>query len=100
MPLWDGTIKRCSLAECKLLEAHESEVMHLGKGVQSQWCFFRQIDALNFMQAAISSQYKLINRGVTCILFGTKKIDLTATFWVNCKGLIELAGRPAKRALQ
>ncbi len=34
--LWDGTIKRRSLAERKLLEAHKSEVMNLGKGVQSQ----------------------------------------------------------------
>ncbi len=28
------------------------------------------------------------------------KINLAAAFWINCKGLIELAGRPAKRALQ
>ena len=40
--LWDGTIKRRSLAEGKLLEAHKSEVMNLGKGVQSQWWFCRQ----------------------------------------------------------
>ena len=40
--LWDGTIKRCSLAERKLLEAHKSEVMNLGKGVQSQWWFCMQ----------------------------------------------------------
>ncbi len=31
-----------SLAERKLLEAHKSEVMNLGKGVQSQWWIFRQ----------------------------------------------------------
>ncbi len=33
---------RRSLAEHKLLEAHKSEVMNLGKGVQSQRCFCRQ----------------------------------------------------------
>ncbi len=33
VPLLDGTIKRRSLAECKLLEAHKSKVMNLGKGV-------------------------------------------------------------------
>ncbi len=33
---------RRSLAECKLLEAHMSEVVNLGKEVQSQWCFCRQ----------------------------------------------------------
>ncbi len=53
-----------------------------------------------FMQAAIGSQCSLINRGVTCILFGSLKTNLAAAFWINCKGLIELAGRPAKRALQ
>ncbi len=36
MALWH------SLEERKLLEAHKSEVMHLGKGVQSQWWFYRQ----------------------------------------------------------
>ncbi len=36
VPLWDGTIKRRSLAE------HKSEVMNLNKGVQSQWWFCRQ----------------------------------------------------------
>ncbi len=30
--LWDGTVMRRSLAEHKLLEAHKSEVMNLGKG--------------------------------------------------------------------
>ncbi len=52
------------------------------------------------MRAAIGSQCKLINRGVTCILFGSLKMYLAAAFWINGKGLIELAGRPAKRALQ
>ncbi len=34
VPLWDhGTIMRCSLAERKLLEAHRSEVLNLGKEV-------------------------------------------------------------------
>ncbi len=42
VPLWDGTIKRRSLAERKLLEAHKSEVMNLGKGVQGQSWFYRQ----------------------------------------------------------
>ncbi len=42
VPLWDGTVMRRSLAERKLLEAHKSEVMHLGKGVQSQRWFCRQ----------------------------------------------------------
>ncbi len=36
------TIKRRSLAERKLLEAHKSEVMNLGKGVQSQRWFCSQ----------------------------------------------------------
>ncbi len=40
--LWDGTVMRCSLAERKLLEAYTSEVMNLGKGVQSQRWFCRQ----------------------------------------------------------
>ncbi len=43
VPLWDGTIKRRSLAERKLLEAHISGVLNLGKGVQSQMWFCRQI---------------------------------------------------------
>uniref|UniRef100_A0A8C1UBH9 Phosphoinositide phospholipase C n=1 Tax=Cyprinus carpio TaxID=7962 RepID=A0A8C1UBH9_CYPCA len=34
--------RRHSLAERRLLEAHKSEVMNLGKGVQSQWWFCRQ----------------------------------------------------------
>ncbi len=41
VPLWDDT-KRHSFAEWKLLEAHKSEVMNLGKGVQSQRWFCRQ----------------------------------------------------------
>ncbi len=36
VPLWDGTIMRRSLAERKLLEAHKSEVMNLGKGVPTE----------------------------------------------------------------
>ncbi len=55
---------------------------------------------LNCMQAAINSQCKLMNRGVMCILFGSLKMYLASVFWINCKGLIELAARPAKRALQ
>ncbi len=31
--LWDGSVMRRSPAEHKLREAHESEVMNLGKGV-------------------------------------------------------------------
>ncbi len=38
VPLWDGTVMRCSLAECNL----KSEAMNLGKGVQSQRWFCRQ----------------------------------------------------------
>ncbi len=34
VPLWDGTVMHHSLAERKLLEAHKSEVMNLGKRVQ------------------------------------------------------------------
>ncbi len=33
-------------------------------------------------------------------LFDSLKINLEAAFWINCRGLMELAGRPAKRALQ
>ncbi len=33
---------------------------------------------------------------VTCILFGSLKINLAASFWINCRDLMELAGRPAK----
>ncbi len=51
------------------------------------------------MRAAIGSQCKLMNRGVTCILFGSLKINLAEAFRINCRGLMELAGRPAKRAL-
>ncbi len=58
------------------------------------------INALNFMQAAIGSQCKLMNRDVTCVLFGSLKINLAAAFWINCRGLKGLGGRPAKRALQ
>ncbi len=52
------------------------------------------------MRAAIGSQYKLMNIGVTCFLFGSLKLNLAAAFCINCKSLIELAGRPAKIALQ
>ncbi len=52
------------------------------------------------MRATIGSQCKLMNRGVTCVLFGSLKINLAAAFWINCRGLMELTGRPAKRALQ
>ncbi len=55
------------------------------------------INALNLMRAAIGSQCKLMNRGVTCILFSSLKINLAAAFWINCRCLKELAGRPAKQ---
>ncbi len=44
VPLWDGTIMRCSLAERKLLEGtySRSQVLNLGKEVQSQRWFCRQ----------------------------------------------------------
>ncbi len=58
------------------------------------------INALNLMRVAIGSQCRLINRGVTCVLLSSLKINLAATFWINCRGLMELSGRPAKRALQ
>ncbi len=44
------------------------------------------------MRAAIGSQCKLMNRGVTCVLFGSLNTNLAAVFWIN-RGLIELAGR-------
>ncbi len=49
VPLWDCTIKRCSLAERKHLEAHKSEVMNLGKGVQTEpvLVLLAHINALN-----------------------------------------------------
>ncbi len=37
-----------------------------------------------------------MNRGVTCVLLGSLKINLAAAFWINCRGLMELAGRPAR----
>ncbi len=58
------------------------------------------INALNLMRAAICSQCEFMNRGVTCVLFGSVKINIAATFWINFRGLMELAGRPAKSALQ
>ncbi len=58
------------------------------------------INALNLMRGAIGSQRKLMNKGVTSIHFGSLKINLGVAFWINCRGLMELAGRPAKRALQ
>ncbi len=58
------------------------------------------INALNFMRAAIGSQCKLMNRGVLCVHFGSLKMNIAAVFWINCRGLKELAGRPAKKALQ
>ncbi len=33
---------------------------------------------------------------LTCVLFGSLKINLAAAFWINCRDLMELAGRPAK----
>ncbi len=30
-----------------------------------------------------------MNRGVTCVLFGSLKINLEAALWMNCRGLIE-----------
>ncbi len=80
MHLWDGTVMRRSLAEHKLLEAHTSEVMTL--------------------EHILVASANLMNKGVTCVLFGSLKINLSAAFWMNCRGLMELAGRPAKRALQ
>ncbi len=60
---------------------------------------YANINALNFMRAAIGSQCKLTKRGVTFfilsyIIFGSLKMNLAAAFWINCNGLIELAGRP------
>lgn len=57
------------------------------------------INALNFMRS-LGSQCKLKNRGVTCALFGSLKTTLAAADWISCKGLIEMAGRPAKKGLQ
>ncbi len=54
------------------------------------------INGLNLMRAAIGSQCKLMNRGGACILLGSLKINLAAAFWINCRGLIELAGRPSQ----
>ncbi len=45
---------------------------------------YGNINALNFMRAAIGSRCKLINRGVTCVLFGLLKNNLVAAFWINC----------------
>ncbi len=52
------------------------------------------------MRAAIGCQCKLMNRGVTCVLFVSLKINLAAAYWINCRGLMELAGRPSRRSLQ
>ncbi len=42
------------------------------------------MNALSFMRATILSQSKLINRGVTCILFGSLKNVIL----LPCSGLI------------
>ncbi len=72
--------------------------MHLGKGCRTSNGFVN-INNLHFMRAGIGKPSKLINC-VMCILFGSLKNNIATTFWIICKGLIELAGRPAKRALQ
>ncbi len=94
----EGTfnLKVCNLGNLSLLK-----VMNLGKVVQRQWWFCKlTLIPWIFLRAAIGSQCKLINRGVTCVLFSSLKINCAAAFWINCKGLIEMAGRPAKRGLQ
>ncbi len=45
-----------------------SDVVNLGKGVKSQWWICRQTSIP--IDAAIGSQCKLMNRCVTCVLFG------------------------------
>ncbi len=79
VPLWDGTVMRRSLAEHKLLEAHTSEEVNL--------------------EHILVASANLMNRCETCVLFGSLKINLAAAFWINFRGLMELAGRPAKRDL-
>ncbi len=51
------------------------------------------------MRAAICSQCKLMNRGVTCVLFGSLKINLAAAFWINCRGLMELAWKTCQESI-
>jgi len=58
------------------------------------------ISALSLMQAATGNQCHFVRRGVTCALFGSLKTTLAAAFWINCRGLTEQTGRPARRALQ
>ncbi len=52
----------------------------IGKGLQSHWLalavLYANINALNFMRAAIGSQCKLMKRGVTCPPFGLLKLIL------------------------
>ncbi len=40
-----------------------------------------------------------MNGGVTCVLFGSLKINLAAAFWINCRGLMELAGKTFQESI-
>ncbi len=52
--LWDDTIMQRSLAERKLLEAHKSEVMNLGKEFEQCW-FIYCIYILSYIKYCIIS---------------------------------------------
>ncbi len=71
VPLRDGTIICCSLAERKLLEGiHVWSNAFRQRGAELVVVLKANIiNALNLMRPAIGSQYKLIKRGVTMRLF-------------------------------
>ena len=55
---------------------------------------------LNLMQAATGSQLRLQKTGVTWENFGRLNTSRAAVFWICCKGLIAVAGSPARSELQ
>ncbi len=63
--------------------------------MQSQRWFCRQTYALNLLRAAIGNQCKLMKQRCDVRSFRLIKDNLAAAFWINCRSLMELAGRPA-----
>ncbi len=81
VPLCDGTTRRCSLADLRLLEGMYIVIREWKfAGAESVAVLYASISVLNLMQAATGSQCREIKRGVTWALLGSQKTSRAAAF--------------------
>ncbi len=78
--LCDGTTRRRSLVDLRLLEGMQIVISEWKAGAEPVAVLYASINVLNLMRAATGSQRKEIKRGITWAPLGSLKTSRAAAF--------------------